>query len=337
MSGRVRPDAVWRIGPRRPPPNGAGSCGGPSGGLFVVRLCVLRTSSPPSSTLRSSGTSSGSPRRPTRQACCLPCLLGGRQADLDQVERADEAVGDAEPTGAGDRVAKRHRPVMLEQDQRGRRVVRDLLQDVPRLVVGEDVDPLLGRCLGSRDRPCFGPLLTLDAEADQRADDGADLDCLVLGQVAQMLHLDLTVRVLVHGERVDHPHRPALAQTLQLLDDLAVEVRALETQHDQLHRSDCHVSTPFGRSGGGDHARCTARPYPGAVVAVSSQRHDRCHRLYGLWRSSAASTSYPSASPSLCAPDTAPSPPASGITATKVPTSSSTVTPAASASSTTWM
>ena len=48
------------------------------------------------------------------------------------------------------------------------------------------------------------------------------------------------VGVLVDGQRVDHAHGVALAQPLELGDDLAVEVGVLESQHDQLNRSDRH-------------------------------------------------------------------------------------------------
>ncbi len=43
-------------------------------------------------------------------------LLLRHETDLDEVERADEAVAEAEAARAGDRVAERHRPVVLEQD-----------------------------------------------------------------------------------------------------------------------------------------------------------------------------------------------------------------------------
>ena len=59
-----------------------------------------------------------------------------------------------------------------------------------------------------------------------------------------MRHLDLPVGVLVDGERVDHPDGVALAQPLELLDDLPVEVRVIEAEHDQLHWSDCHTGSP---------------------------------------------------------------------------------------------
>src|SRR5439155_23366960 len=85
-----------------------------------------------------------------------------------------------------------------------------------------------------------------DAEADQRPDLAAELDRLILGEVAQMLNLDLSVDVLVDRERVDHAHGVALAQPFELGDDLAVELGMAETQNNELNRSDCHVS-PFDR------------------------------------------------------------------------------------------
>jgi hypothetical protein len=49
-----------------------------------------------------------------------------------------------EPAGAGDGVAQRDGPVMLEQDERGGRVVWDLVDDVPGLLVGVDLYALVG-------------------------------------------------------------------------------------------------------------------------------------------------------------------------------------------------
>src|SRR4051794_38028419 len=168
-------------------------------------------------------------------------LLAARQADLDQVERADEAVAEAEPAGASDRVAQRDGPVVLEQDQRGRRVVRDVLEDVPRLLVGEHVYAIAFRnSPGARLGAGLHALFALDPEADERADLAADLDRLVPSEVAQMRDLDLAVGVLVHRQRVDYAHRVAVAQTLELLDDLAMELRVIEAQHDELDRSDRH-------------------------------------------------------------------------------------------------
>src|SRR5712691_9944024 len=71
-----------------------------------------------------------------------------------------------------------------------------------------------------------------------------------------MRDFDLALRVLVHGERVDHANRVALLQVLERSDDLAVELGLAEADHEQLNRSDGH-SDPFVvwlrscRAGGG--------------------------------------------------------------------------------------
>ena len=91
-----------------------------------------------------------------------------------------------------------------------RGVVRDLLDDLPGVVVGERAD-----AVGGRPAAGFGAgvhaFLALDAETDERADLAAEFDRLVLGEIAEMHHLDLSFRVLVHGERVDRAHGVALS------------------------------------------------------------------------------------------------------------------------------
>src|SRR5437667_11905912 len=87
--------------------------------------------------------------------------------------------------------------------------------------------------------------LALDAEPDGRADLGAELDRLVSRQVAEVLDPDLSRRIFVYGERVDHAHAVALAQLLELGLDLSMELRVREAEDDQLHRSDCHVHPPL--------------------------------------------------------------------------------------------
>ena len=77
----------------------------------------------------------------------------------------------------------------------------------------------------------------------------ADFDCLVLGQVRQVLHLQAAVRILVDGDRVDHAHRAAIVQPLQFGDHLAVEIGVTEPQHDELHRSYSHIRS-FPSAGG---------------------------------------------------------------------------------------
>ena len=73
-------------------------------------------------------------------------------------------------------------------------------------------------------RALLEALFALDAEADQGGHLAAELDRLLLAEVAEVHHLHLARGVLVHGERVDHAHGVALAELLELLDDLAVEV-----------------------------------------------------------------------------------------------------------------
>src|SRR4051812_1462066 len=224
-------------------------------------------------------------------------LVGGDQADLHEVQRADEAVADAEPARADDRVAQRYRPVVLDQDERGSRVVRDVGEDVPRLLVREHVHAVGGRLLACG-RAGLHALLALDPEADQRADRPAELLRLVAGEVAEVLDLQLAVGILVDGERVDDAHGLAGVQALELGDDLAAEVRVLEAQHDQLNGPDRHecsfgmVSMPRSLAArrsrasselddvaeGGAHATTTAR-LAGANSALS-----RAGRAASPWR-----------------------------------------------------
>ena len=68
--------------------------------------------------------------------------------------------------------------MVLDQHQRRGRAVRDVLQDVPRVLVGEHVDAVGGR-LRAGQRAGLHAFLALDAQADQRADLAAELDRLV--------------------------------------------------------------------------------------------------------------------------------------------------------------
>src|SRR5215208_7104266 len=113
----------------------------------------------------------------------LARLLDRDEPDLDEVERTDEPVADPVSARASDRVAQRHRPMMLEQQQRRRGVVGDLLQNVPGLLLGEHADTV-GRRFSARFGTGLHALLALDAQTDERADLAAQLDRLVLGEVA---------------------------------------------------------------------------------------------------------------------------------------------------------
>ena len=99
----------------------AGSCG--------ARPCVLRT-------FHASCVSTADRRhwpRLTSPSREVPWPPGRQHPDRDQVKRADQPVADAEAARPGDRVPQPHRPVMLEQDQRGRGIVQDIGQHIPLL------------------------------------------------------------------------------------------------------------------------------------------------------------------------------------------------------------
>ena len=100
---------------------------------------------------------------------CNPRLLGRHSPELCQIDRNDNAVTNPETTRASDRVPQRLRPVMLEQNERRGRIIRDLLKHIPRLLIGEDFYAL-DRRFGARLGTLLGPLLTLDPKTDKRAE-----------------------------------------------------------------------------------------------------------------------------------------------------------------------
>jgi hypothetical protein len=83
---------------------------------------------------------------------------------------------------------------MLEQDERRRRAVRELRHDI---------------------------------------DPAVDVDRCIPAGVAELPYLDLPVRVLVQGERVEHPDDLFLVQPLELRHERLVEIGALQAQDDQ--------------------------------------------------------------------------------------------------------
>ena len=158
-------------------------------------------------------------------------LLGRHSPELGQIDRNDNAVTNPETTRASDRVPQRLRPVMLEQNERSGRIIRDLLKHIPRLLIGEDLYAL-DRRFGARLGTLLGPLLTLDPKTDKRADLASELDRLILAQIAEMRHLNLAVRVRVNRERVNHADGVFVVQPLKPGDDLPMKIRVLETQND---------------------------------------------------------------------------------------------------------
>ena len=116
---------------------------------------------------------------------------------------------------------------MLEQNQRCGRVVWELREDIPGLVIREHVYSVASS-LGAARSPFLGPSFALYPESDERAHHAAELDRLFLGQVAEMLYLHLAVRVLVNGQGIDDPDGVIVVETLKLGDYLAVELRVVE-------------------------------------------------------------------------------------------------------------
>ncbi len=102
----------------------------------------------------------------------------------------------------------------------------DLLEDVPRVLVAEHVD--------AASAPASAPISApVSKSSPSIRDRSAPPACCRTRSPppcsgCEVHHLHLTCSILMDGERVDHPHRVALAELLELRDDLAVEVRLVE-------------------------------------------------------------------------------------------------------------
>src|SRR5215469_6886301 len=66
-----------------------------------------------------------------------------------------------------------------------------VFQHIPLLGIAEHVDALGRRLVGANDRAGFGPFFALDAQANERPDLAAELDGLLLGQVAEVFDLQV--------------------------------------------------------------------------------------------------------------------------------------------------
>jgi hypothetical protein len=144
-----------------------------------------------------------------------------------------------QPTHPGDGVAQRDGPAVLQQDQQAGGVGRDLGEDVPALLLVEH-PAAFGDGLGAALGPDLEALLAGRTQPDEPAHQGAEGLLLVGAELAVVQHLDLAVGALVHAQGVDHPDQVVVAEPVQLLSDLALEVGVLEPQHQQLHRSNRH-------------------------------------------------------------------------------------------------
>src|SRR5204863_705476 len=73
---------------------------------------------------------------------------------------------------------------------------------------------------------------------DQRSDDRTELQRLVLREVAVLDRLHVAFRVLLDEEQVDESDDIGVLQPLELRQDLARELRVLETNDEDLHGAD---------------------------------------------------------------------------------------------------
>src|SRR5512132_1325632 len=142
------------------------------------------------------------------------------------------------PPGASDRITKRNRPAVLDQRNAGGCAVRDRVGHVPNLVVIEDL--LVGERLGAGKRTRFGAFFAGRAETDQRPHVGAELHRFVFAQVARVQRLDVALVVLPHDRQVDQADDVLVLQALELLEDLAFELRLVEADYEHLYRANSH-------------------------------------------------------------------------------------------------
>ena len=83
---------------------------------------------------------------------------------------ADDPITETEPTRLSDGVAQRNRPVVLEKDQGGGRIIRDVLENVPGKLVREHLHfPRSAAASAPNDRADLDALFAFDTQADQRA------------------------------------------------------------------------------------------------------------------------------------------------------------------------
>ncbi len=108
---------------------------------------------------------------------------------------------------------------------------------------GEELDALFAH-RGPDPGAGLKALLSGGSQSDQCADLGAELDGLVLAQVAGGDDGLLAIGALVDGQRVDDPERIDVPEPGELLRDLTLEVRRVEADRQKLYGSDSHTRLP---------------------------------------------------------------------------------------------
>jgi len=149
-------------------------------------------------------------------------------------------IDQAMATGALDCVPEGDRPTVLEKSNSGGGPRRNLIRQVPDVVGIEDRAPIVNR-LGPRQGAGLGTLLTGRAQSQQRARQGAEGLGLLAGKVAVLDRLELAVLAAGDEHQVDEAHYVVLTEPAKLSEDLAGELSVLETNNQQLYRTEFHL------------------------------------------------------------------------------------------------
>ena len=174
-------------------------------------------------------------------------FLGRDQPDRHEVERADEAVADAgsprrgrsrrgaaPPSGARCRTSAAAESFgMSSSTSQPSSSVKTFTPPSAAASSAPAIAPASAPSSPSMPRPISAPILVPTSIAS------------CLGEVAEVLHLQLAVGVLVNDQRVDDAHRAARVEPLKFGDDLTVEVGMVEPQYDQLHGPNGHGPASF--------------------------------------------------------------------------------------------
>src|SRR4051812_44997180 len=123
---------------------------------------------------------------------------------------------------------------MLDQRDRGAASLGNRVGEVPDVFVAEEV-PVL-ELFGPGDGGAVGDLLVTRTEADERADECAELERLFFAEVAALHDFELAAYRLADEEQVEQPDRARFLQALELRHDLALELRAVELDDEHLNR-----------------------------------------------------------------------------------------------------
>src|SRR5436190_3775961 len=147
----------------------------------------------------------------------------------------DPFVGKRVTARRDDRVPERNRPPVLDQRDRGPALLGNHVGEIPGVLLVEEVPVLELR--GAGKRTGLHALLAVGPESDQGADEHAELDGLVLREVARLERLELPV-ALRHDQKVDEPYEAGICEPPELRQDLAREALLVGGDDEHLHRSE---------------------------------------------------------------------------------------------------